>query len=125
MLTSPAVRDELKDIRDALCKLLHGNVPMPESGICANVALLARTSNNIILLCTLKYYCFNLTYDRIVAASNVLQTWPHFSGQITWPVPGDGERYQDLESVWTGLNGAYRRSFCLFLLEQIRNAIGD
>lgn len=50
--------------------------------------------------------------------------WKHFSGQISFPIPGGvstyEERCQKGLSPWTGKQGKYRRSLCRHLVKKLK-----
>lgn len=74
MITCDYTKSELKSIQCGLYELKAGDIPMRESGICANLEEVVNLEEEVELY--VKYFlqpCF--------------MTWEHFSGNYAYPVP--------------------------------------
>lgn len=108
-------------VRARIVKLLKDGPSQPVCGICYHTDI--GIYNLLCLLHRLERPTGNYRMSLIVYTDKILAQWPHFTGLVIWPVPKPLD--YDPDNLWVGLQGAYRRSLCIFLLEQIRNAIGD
>lgn len=99
----------------AMCQELLDLGPVDrELGICNSLAV--RSNGEF-------YNCVCL-FERIV------EQWPHFSGSLTYPVPGDGTDYTNpgdcfnrVENLWEGTQGELRRELLHFIIQQCKREI--